>query len=219
MKSDALPRIVLLVALAGLAGSFAVLVNVSGVISAPPSDTTHEFTIEDGQLIDVRDGTSQPLRTDLSTVERITITDLETTPVVTITPRDPPQLSLAERKRAKQIVTANGTLATPDDAIYTMRPIPVGTRSDRAAIVGADPEMTWSQLETVNETEFTIRDGTPEDTVVLERKDKQMSTQRVLVVVDPLEGNVRYSAIVNLETETVEAFVRLRGVTGESVPN
>jgi hypothetical protein len=211
MKSGALPRIVLLVALVCLAGSFAVFANVTGAISASPSDTTHEFAIENGQLVEVRNGTPQTLVADLSTVERIEITDIKTEPVVTTTPRDPPKLSLSERKRAKRIVTADETLAAPGDAIYTIRPIPTNASSDEAAIVGADPDATWNQLGTVDPPEFTVRDKTPADTVVLERTARQMNDQQVLVVIDPLERDIRYSVVVDLETETVEAFVRLRG--------
>jgi hypothetical protein len=215
MKSGALPRTVLLVALAGLAGSVAVFTGVTGVTSATVSESTHEFAIQDERLVEIHDGTTRTLLDDLSTVERIEITDIGTDPVVTTGPRDPPALSRPNRKRAKRIVTAEETgpetLHAPEDAVYTIRPIPIDVESDEAAIIGADSDATWDRLTTDEAADFVVRNGTAPETVVLERTDPQMSDQRALVVVDPLERNIRYSVVVGLETETIEAFVRLRG--------
>jgi hypothetical protein len=216
MKSGALPRTVLLVALAGLAGSVAVFAGVTGVTSAIVSESPHEFEIQDGRLVEIHDGTTRTLLADLSTVERIEITGIGTEPVVTTVPREPPELSRPNRKRAKRIVTADETgaetLPAPEDAVYTIRPIPVDLESDEAAIIGAE-SATWDRLATDEAAAFTVRNGTARNAVVLERTDPQMSDRRALVVVDPLERNVRYSVVVHLETGTIEAFVRLRGAS------
>jgi hypothetical protein len=217
MQTVALPRVVLLLALTVLAGSLAVLVSTTGVISANPSGSGYDFVVEDNRLIETSGDDPETLIADVSTVERIEISDIDTDPVVSTTPREPATVNLTKRKRAKQIVTSDEsvsrTLTDPPGAVYTIRPIPETMSNDRAAIVGVSSEPTSSRLLSVDQPEFTVRNGTAEGTVILERTDHEMSDRRALVVVDPIRSQQRYSVVVDLENETIEAFVRFGGAS------
>lgn len=213
MATVALPRVALVLALAVLAGSLAVFAGVTG-LTAATGDDAHELAIEDGRLVETSGGTNRTLLADVGSVERIEITHLDTDPVVTASPRQPAELSLPKRKRTKRIVTTEAaitdTFDAPEDAVYTIRPIPRSVGSERAAIVGADPGTTWDRPASTGDAGFTVREGTPADTVVLERTERPMSDRRALVVVDPIGRDVRYSLVVDVRNETVDAFVRLR---------
>jgi hypothetical protein len=211
-----LPRVALVLALAVLAGSLAAFAGATGLAPATGGDA-HEFAIEDGRLVETGGGTNRTLLTDVERVDRIEITDLDSEPVVTASPRRPVELRLPKRKRAKQIVATEAAITdafdAPDDAVYTIRPIPRSAGSERAAIVGVDPETTWDRSPSAGGADFVVREKTPADTVVLERTERRTSDRRALVVVDPIQRDVRYSLVVDIQNETVDAFVRLRGVS------
>jgi hypothetical protein len=218
MKTVALPRVALVLALVVLAGSLAVFASTIGLVSATADGGGHEFAIEDGRLVETSNEADRTLIADIGTVERIEISDLGADPVITTVSREPAELPPTERERAKQIVTTEATIAdaidTPADAVYTIRPIPSSVGSERAAIVGVDPETAWDRLPSTGNAGFTVRDGTPPGTVVLERTGPRMSDRRALVVIDPIERDIRYSLVVDLKSETVDAFVRLREASG-----
>jgi hypothetical protein len=222
MKTAALPRVVLILALAVLAGSLAVLGSVTGVVPETPSETGYEFVIEDERLIETSGDHNETLVADVSTVNRIKITNLDTSPVVSTTQYNPPKLTLTKQKHAKQIVTSNEsiseTLTSPDGAVYTIRPIPNSLDSERAAIVGVNPETRSTSLQPVGHANFTVQNETADDTVIFERTGRQMSNQRALVVVDPIQREDRYSVVVDLQNETIEAFVRFGVVSEYHVP-
>ena len=217
MQTVALPRVVLLLALTVLAGSLAVLVSTTGVMSANPSGAGSEFAIEDDRLIETSGDSSETLIDDVSTVDRIEISDIDTDPVVTTTPHEPATLNLTQRKRAKRIVTSDEsisrTLTDRSGAVYTIRPIPETISNDRAAIVGVRPEPTSTRLTSVGHADFTVRNGTADDTVILERTDHETSDRRALVVVDPIRSQQRYSVVVDLQNETMETVVRFGGAS------
>ena len=215
MQSVPRSRVVLVLSLVLLSGSLAVFGTVTGITSATTAAADYEFTIENGALVETSGGTNETLVADLRTVQRVTITNLDTSPVVQTTAREPPELTRPQRKQAKQIVTRKeaitDTLATPTDAVYTMRPIPTAIPSDRAAVIGADPDTTWGRFVAADESAFTVQNGTAAGTVVINRTDPQRSDERALVVVEPINQDVRYSIVVDLQNETIDAFVRLRG--------
>ena len=215
MQSVPRSRVVLVLSLVLLSGSLAVFGTVTGITSATTAATDYEFTIENGALVETSGGTNETLIAELRTVQRITITNLDTSPVVQTTAREPPELTRPQRKQAKQIVTRKeaitDTLATPTDAVYTMRPIPTAIPSDRAAVIGADPDTTWGRFVAADESAFKVQNGTASGTVVINRTDPQRSDERALVIVEPINQDVRYSIVVDLQNETIDAFVRLRG--------
>ncbi|EMA27183.1 hypothetical protein C444_20726 [Haloarcula japonica DSM 6131] len=206
----------LVLSLTVLSMSIAVFVTATGIASTATADTGYEFAIEDDALVETSGRTTDVLVSDIRTVNHIEITNLNRSPVVRATPREPPELSRSKRARAKRIITTDGpvadTVTSPADAVYTMRPVPRGVASERAAVVGADPTATWHDLATVNESAFTVRNGPTAGVVVIERVKQRLSDRRVLVVVDPIDRETRYSAVVDIRNERIDAFVRLRGV-------
>ncbi|MBO4249063.1 hypothetical protein IL252_14685 (plasmid) [Halomicrobium sp. IBSBa] len=216
MKTVVRSRVVLVLALGVLGGSIAVFATVTGVTAAVTPPAEHEFAIDGGQLVETSGERDRTVVADLRAVERVEIAGHGSSLVVTTTPREPIELPLATRERAKEIVTTTGAFAdesTPEGAVYTIRPIPESVRSDTAAVAGADPGTAWTQLAPANDSAFTLRERA--DGVVVERTERRMSDRRALVVVDPVERATRYSVVVDLENETVDAFVRLReGASG-----
>jgi hypothetical protein len=159
------------------------------------------------------DGRTKTLVPDVETVERITVTTVDGRLVVRTESLAPPDISVAQRGRAKRIVTDEPAIADTIDAaggaVYTIRPVPDGVSSDQAAVVGADAERPWNRLVSATDAAFVANDTADANALVLERERQLNATQRALVVVDLSNDNVRYSVVVNLDTERMESFVRL----------
>jgi hypothetical protein len=206
-------RIALALSLVVLGGSLATLVSATGAASAITAETAHEFAVEDGALVTTVDGRTKTLVPDVETVERITVTTVDGRLVVRTESLAPPDVSVTRRARAKRIVTDEPAIADTIDAaggaVYTIRPVPDGVSSDQAAVVGADAERPWNRLVSDTDAAFVARDGADANALVLERERQLNATQRALVVVDLPNDDVRYSVVVNLETERIESFVRL----------
>ncbi|SEP32086.1 hypothetical protein SAMN05216388_10851, partial [Halorientalis persicus] len=211
-------RIALALSLVVLGGSLATLVSATGAASAITADTAHEFAVEDGALVTTVDGRTKTLVPDVGTVERITVTTVDGRLLVRTEPLAPPDVSVTQRARAKQIVTDEPAIANTIDAaggaVYTIRPVPDGVSSDRAAVVGADAERPWNHLVLATDAAFVARDSADANALVLERERQLNATQRALVVVDLPNDDVRYSVVVNLDTERFESFVRLDPTMG-----
>ncbi|EMA18125.1 MULTISPECIES: hypothetical protein [Haloarcula] len=216
MESVRRSRLVFVLSLTVLSVSIAVFATATGIAATATADTGYEFAIEDDALVETSGRTTEVLVSDVRTVNYIEITNLNRSPVVRATPWEPPELSRSKRARAKRIITTDGsvpdTVASPADAVYTMRPVPRGVASERAAVVGADPTASWHDLAAVNESAFTVRNGTTAGVVVIERTEQRLSDRRVLVVVEPIDRETRYSVVVDIRNERIDAFVRLRGV-------
>jgi hypothetical protein len=133
--------------------------------------------------------------------------------VVRTEPLTPPDVSVTQRARAKRIVTDEPAIANGVDAaggaVYTVRPVPDGVSSDRAAVVGADTDWPWDRLVSDADSAFTVRDSADGNALVLERERRLNASRRMLVVVDLPNDDVRYSVVVSLETERIESFVRV----------
>lgn len=207
-------RIALGVSLVILGVSVAVFLSVTGVTSAFSADTTHEFELRDGELVvTAGDSDAETLLEDVSGIERIEITTVDGRLIVSTAPREPETLPPERRMRAKQIAARerpiSDTVEATDDAVYTIRPVLEGTPSERAAVVGARAEPTKRRPVPAADAPFAVHENTTDGKVVLEREDRSISEQRALVVVDLIDSEVRYSVVVNLEAESVEAVVRI----------
>jgi hypothetical protein len=206
-------RIAMALSLVVLGGSLATLVSATDAASAITADTAHEFAVEDGALVTTVDGRTKTLVPDVETVERITVTTVDGRLVVRTESLAPPDVSVTRRARAKRIVTDEPAIADTIDAaggaVYTIRPVPDGVSSDQAAVVGADAERPWNRLVSATDAAFVAHDSADANALVLERERQLNATQRALVVVDLSNDDVRYSVVVNLDTERIESFVRL----------
>lgn len=213
MRSVKPSRVALVASLVVLGGSLAALMSATGAASAITADATHEFAVEDGALVTTVDGRTKTLVSDLRTVERITVTTADGRLVVRTEPLTPPDVSVTKRSRAKRIVTDEPAIADTVDAaggaVYTIRPVPDGVSSDRAAVVGADAEWPWNRLLPDTDSAFIVRDSADADALVLERERRLNASQRMLVVVTLPTDDVRYSVVVNPATKRIESFVRV----------
>jgi hypothetical protein len=213
MRSVKPSRIALVISLVVLGGSLATLVSATGAAPAITADATHEFAVEDGALVTTVDGRTKTLVPDMRTVERVTVTTADGRLVVSTEPLTPPDVSVIKRARAKRIVTDEPAIADAIDAaggaVYTIRPVPDGVSSDRAAVVGADADWPWNRLIPDTDSAFAVHDSADGNALVLEREGQLNAAQRMLVVVDLPDDDVRYSVVVSLETERIESFVRV----------
>jgi len=213
MRSVNPSRIALMISLVVLGGSLATLVSATGAAPAITADTTHEFAVEDGALVTTVDGQTKTLVPDVGTVDRITVTTVDGRLVVRTEPLTPPDVSVTKRARAKRIVTDEPAIADTIDAaggaVYTVRPVPDGVSSDRAAVVGADTDWPWNRLIPDSDSAFAANDSADANALVLERERQLNASQRMLIVVDLPNDDVRYSVVVSLETERIESFARV----------
>jgi hypothetical protein len=164
-------RIALALSLVVLGGSLATLVSATDAASAITADTAHEFAVEDGALVTTVDGRTKTLVPDVGTVERITVTTVDGRLVVRTEPLAPPDVSVAQRARAKRIVTDEPAIANTIDAaggaVYTIRPVPDGVSSDQAAVIGADAERPWNRLVPATDAAFVAHDTADANALVV----------------------------------------------------
>jgi hypothetical protein len=206
-------RVVLLLSLVVLGGSLAAFAGATGAASLLVPGADHEVVLEDGALHLVADGQERTLLRDVRTAERIEVRTVDGTLLVTAEPRHSPALSETKRRRAKRIATRTeplaGVVRASGGTLFAIRPIPRTLSSDRAAVAGADPETDWPPPVSLNDSSFTVREPSDGDGAVIERVESPVSDRRALVVVDANGGDARYSAVVDLRRQSVEAFVRL----------
>jgi len=217
MPSIARSRIVLLTSLVALGTGLAAFLSVTGVTSAVAADTSYEFEIRDDALVTSTDGT-EPVRLieDVRRTERIEVTIVDGRVIVSSEPRAPPTLNATQRRAAKRIVTAHRSIVdragAADGAVYTIRPVLRDTSSERAAVdglssVGPDREPVPAPSA---DPAFTVRENATESrrALVFEREGRSISTDRALVVIDVIGADLRYSAVVDLDSGAIEALVR-----------
>ena len=200
-------RLALVLALLALGGSLGLFAGVSGLAAGD----THEFAIEDGSLVATSDGQQQTLVADVSAVDRIEISRRGDAFVVRTAPHEPATVSPATRATATRLLTAarldSAARTAFNGSVQTVRWVPPGLSNDRAAAVGVTPNV--SVRDTVAAPAFTVRANETAETVVYERTGPSRQTGRVLVVAAPTATDTRYSAVVDLRNETVDALVRV----------
>ncbi|WP_143421002.1 hypothetical protein [Halorubrum halodurans] len=200
-------RVVLVLSLAVLASSIAVFGSATGITP----DKTHEFTIEDGAFVVTTGSGQHVLVEDAHTINRIEISHEDSRYLVQTVNHGPPPVDAQTRLRVRQIVTSaeivGSDVPPANSAAYTVRRIPSRLPSDRAAVIGATANESLQTVISPNASAFTVRQN--DGSIVFERRESWWSGDRMLVVVTPNESGTRYSAVVNLRTETVESLVRL----------
>ncbi|PHQ46117.1 hypothetical protein DJ68_09060 [Halorubrum sp. C3] len=221
MRSAMPSKVALLSALTVLAVSIAVLLSVTGVSSVVTTDQPREVELRDGTLMLGGDGvTSEPLIDDVRGIDRIEVTTVNGQLLVTTDPRTPPTVQTTQRKQAKQIVASDRSLidhgTEPSAALYTLYPVFKTASNKQTAVAGANAETRREYLRTVTDTGFTIHKNTTEKTAVFERPTRSVNEDRALVVVDVLDADVRYSIVVDLNSETIETVVQFDHQVDES---
>lgn len=216
MKTVEPSRVVFVSSLVVLGVSVGVFVVATGVVSPLTAGTVAEFAIEDETLVVTDDGRSRTVVTDVSAVDRIEIRSVGGRLLAHTEPRNLPTVSVSQRSQAKRIVTTREPIAdsigTAGGVVYTMRPVPDGVASDRAAVLGADSETTWERLMSRDGSAFVAQTNDTAGRLVLQRKPRARP-DRVLVVVHPMDSRVRYSVVVDLRKKTIESFVRFDPAT------
>lgn len=207
MATAAPSRLALVLALLALGGSLGLFGSVSGLAAAD----THEFALKDGSLVATGDGQRQTLVADVSAVDRIEIRRSDDTFVVRTALREPASVPPETRATATRLLTTSRVdseaRAAFNGSVHTVRWVPPGLSNERAAAVGVTPNV--SVRDAVVPPAFTVRANETAGTVVYERTDTSRPTGRVLVVAAPTATDTRYSAVVDLRNETVDALVRV----------
>ncbi|MFC5279271.1 hypothetical protein ACFPM1_10975 [Halorubrum rubrum] len=202
-------RVVLVLSLAVLASSVAVFGSVTGI--AP--DETHEFTVEDGAVVATTGSGQHVLVEDAHTIDRIEISHEDSRYLVQTVDHGPPPVDAQMRLRVRQIITSaeivGGDIPSANGTAYAVRRVPSRLSSDRAAVIGATSNESLQTVISPNASAFTVRQD--DGSIVFERRESWWSVDRMLVVVTSNEPGTRYSAVVNLRTETIESLVRLDG--------
>jgi len=213
MSPVAPSRVALTLSVVVLGVSVGVFATTTGVASAVSAAPVYEFDIANGALVTDGDE-SDPLVADVTTADRIEIRTVDGRPIIHTEPRRPPEVSVQNRSEAKRIVRAEEPIADAVEAaggaVYTVRPVPAGVASDRAAVLGADTDTTWSRP--ADGSGFVVRGNDSRDALVLDRPPRD-SPDRLLVVVHPMDTHVRYSAVVNLSDDAIDSFVRVEPST------